>query len=341
MRAHRGLIVRPVIAAARPVDTSVGRCALGATGRDEGRKQKGRKTMATKTDPGLGDYLKQIKHFDLLTADEERSLGEKIQAAAHCQQRLAAGEITLQDFNRIQREAAEARNHMIQANLRLVVSVAKNFRNRGLPMEDLVNEGNVGLVNAVDRFDPTVGSRFSTYASYWIDQAIRRAIQNATQMIHIPSYLMDQISQMKLAMRELENELHRPPTVDEVAQQLEITPRRAKAISKAIKACTCPTQSASAADETALTDTLADPRTPQPFDTLFSQSDVDFVQRILSQITEREAMVLRLRYGLRGKGKRPMTLKEIGKTVGLTRERVRQIEKEAKRKLEEHVQEYF
>jgi RNA polymerase primary sigma factor len=297
--------------------------------------------MATKTDPGLSDYLKQIKHFELLTPEEERELGGKIQAAATSQQKLAAGELSVQEFNRIQRQASEARNHMIQANLRLVVSVAKNFRNRGLPMEDLVNEGNVGLVNAVDRFDPSVGSRFSTYASYWIDQAIRRAIQNATQMIHIPSYLMDQIGQMKLAMRELENEHGRPPSLDEVAKHLEITPRRAKAISKAIKACTCPTQSASPTEEGTLSDTLADPRTPQPFDSLFDQSDTDFVQRMLDRITEREAMVLRLRYGLKGKSKKSMTLKEIGATVGLTRERVRQIEKEAKVKLESYVKEYL
>lgn len=297
--------------------------------------------MASNVDPGLTDYLKQIKEYNLLTPEEERELGERIRAAADSQQRLAAGELSIREYERIQRDAAEARNHMIQANLRLVVSVAKHFRNRGLPMEDLVNEGNVGLVNAVDRFDPTVGSRFSTYASYWIDQAIRRAIQNATQMIHIPSYLMDQISQMRLAVRELEAKLGRTPTMDELALHLEITPRRAAAISKAIKACTCPTQMPSADDENSLSESLADTRTPPPFEDMFSQSDADFVQKMLSRITEREAMVLKLRYGLRGKKGKPMTLKEIGEAVGLTRERVRQIEKEAKQKLEEYVKEYI
>src|SRR5688572_24885175 len=148
--------------------------------------------MSSKLDSALGDYLKQIKQFNLLTAEDERELGTKIQAASESDMRLASGEISMRDHEALQGLAAEARNKMIQANLRLVISVAKHFRNRGLPMEDLVNEGNVGLMNAVDRFDPKVGSRFSTYASYWIDQAIRRAVQNASQMIHIPSYLMEQ-----------------------------------------------------------------------------------------------------------------------------------------------------
>lgn len=297
--------------------------------------------MATTSEPGLGDYLREIKHFGLLTAEEERELGEKIQAATTAKDRLAQGELTVQDFSRIQRNASEARNRMIQANLRLVISVAKNFRNRGLPMEDLINEGNVGLVNAVDRFDPTVGSRFSTYASYWIDQAIRRAIQNATQMIHIPSYLMDQIGQMKLAMRELENQLGRQPSMDEIAQHMDITQRRAGAISKAIKACTCPNQAASSDEELSLSETLPDPRTPQPFDTMFNESDSEFVHQILSRITDREAEVLSMRYGLESKRGDQMTLKEIGEAVGLTRERVRQIEKEAKRKLEDYVKAYL
>ena len=252
---------------------------------------------------------------------------------------MANGEIGMRELERIQRRAAEARNHMVHANLRLVISVAKNFRNRGLPMEDLVEEGNVGLMNAVDRFDPTVGSRFSTYASYWIDQAIRRAVQNANQMIHIPSYLMEQIGNMRLAMRELEEKLGRPASIDELAHHMEISPRKAGAISQAIRACTCPTQSTPSDDGTSVTDSLPDTRMPQPHDAVFSKSDADFVSKMLLRITDREARVLTMRYGL-SSGKR-MTLKQIGATIGLTRERVRQIEKEAKRKLEEYVKEYF
>jgi RNA polymerase primary sigma factor len=295
--------------------------------------------MASKLDSALGDYLKAIKQYDLLTPEQEYELGEQIQAAATAEERLACGEINLRDHERIQQRAAGARSQMVHANLRLVISVAKNFRNRGLPMEDLIEEGNVGLMNAVDRFDPTVGSRFSTYASYWIDQAIRRAVQNATQMIHIPSYLMEQIGSMRLAMRDLEEKLGRPPSIGEIAQHMDISPRKAAAISQAIRACTCPTQSAPGDDGTSVTDTLPDTRMPQPHDAVFSKSDLDFVGKMLSRITEREARVLKMRYGL-SNGKR-MTLKQIGEAVGLTRERVRQIEKEAKHKLEEYVKEYL
>ncbi len=297
--------------------------------------------MAMKVGSAIGDYLKQIKQFPLLTAEEERELGTKIRRAAESELRLATGEITIAEHERLQREAAEARDQMIQANLRLVINIAKNFRNRGLPMEDLVNEGNVGLMNAVDRFDPTVGSRFSTYASYWIDQAVRRAVQNSGQLIHIPSYLIEQIGHMRLAMRDLEAQHGRAPSVQEIAAHMKISSRKAAAISQAIKACTCPTQAASSDDGTPVTESLPDTRTPLPEDAVFSEADVDFVGNILSRITDREAMVLKLRYGLSEEGQKRMTLKEIGEAVGLTRERVRQIEKEAKRKLEDLVQQYI
>ncbi|MCK4341872.1 MAG: sigma-70 family RNA polymerase sigma factor [Phycisphaerae bacterium] len=298
--------------------------------------------MATKLDTVLGDYLKEIKKYPLLTAEQERELGGKIRAKFSCEERFANGEIGPEDYERIQRDAAEARDQMAQANLRLVISVAKHFRNRGLPLEDLVNEGNVGLMNAVDRFDPEVGSRFSTYAGYWIDQAIRRAVQNAQQMIHIPSYLMEQISHMRLALRELEEQFDRPPSMDELAQHMDITPRKAKVISQALRACTSRMQgSATAGGENILSEALEDRHTPAPFESIFSESDAEFVASLLDRITEREALVLKLRYGLKDRKGKRMTLKEIGKEVGLTRERVRQIEREAKGKLEEYMKQHI
>jgi len=295
--------------------------------------------MATKLDTALGDYLKQIKRYPLLTAEEERELGQKIRAAAASEVRLARGEIGLREHGELQRDAAAARDRMVSANLRLVISVAKNFRNRGLPMEDLVNEGNVGLMNAVDRFDPEMGSRFSTYASYWIDQAIRRAVQTASQMIHIPGYLIEQIGRMRLALRELEEQLGRPPVMHELAEHMQITTRKVAAITQAIRACTLPASTGPTDAGLSVTDTLADQRTPQPYEAVFSESDVDFVSQMLARITEREAEVLRLRYGLSQRNGKGMTLKEVGEAIGLTRERVRQIEKEAKRKLIDYVKE--
>lgn len=294
--------------------------------------------MPSRVESALGEYLRQIKQYPLLTPEEERELGEKIQAASHADQALARNEINVQEHEQIQRESADARERMIRGNLRLVVSVAKNFSNRGLPMEDLVEEGNVGLVHAVDRFDPTMGSRFSTYASYWIDQAIRRAVQSASQFIHIPAYLMEQIGAMKLAMRELELKLGRQPNIQEVALHMTISPRKAARISQAIRACTCPTQSTMTDEGASVTDSLPDTRTPLPHESLFSLSDEHFVGAMLGRITDREATVLKMRYGMHdGKA---MTLKEIGQAIGLTRERVRQIEQEAKRKLIEYTNEY-
>ncbi len=301
-----------------------------------------RKAMPTRLDTALGDYLKQIRKYALLTADEERELAMRIRARADAEQQFAAGQLTVAEYERIQRQAAEARDRMIQANLRLVISVAKHFRNRGLPMEDLVNEGNVGLVNAVDRYDPAVGSRFSTYAGYWIDQAIRRAVQTSQQMIHIPGYLMERIGRMRQALVMLEKKLGRQPTMPELSHEMAITTRQAVALSQAIAACTSRKHgSTNAAGESTLNDALEDTRTPAPFEAIFNESDSQFVTTMLERITEREATILQLRYGLeQHRGKR-MTLKEIGEEVGLTRERVRQIEREARRKLEEYVKEYM
>lgn len=295
--------------------------------------------MSAKSDTALGEYLRQIKKYALLTAEEERELGLRVRAAAEADERYQRREITLRERERIMRAAAEARAQLAQANLRLVITVAKNFRNRGLPMEDLVNEGNVGLMNAIDRFDPNVGSRFSTYAGYWIDQAIRRAVQNAGQ-IHIPSYLIEQIGHMRLALRELAEKLGRQPTMVELAQHMGITPRKAAAIAQAIRACASRTPTATPEGETSITDNLPDPRAPSPFDAAFSQSDADFVGEMLSRITEREALVLKLRYGLSSRDGRRMTLKEVGAAVGLTRERVRQIEKQATQKLMEYMKDH-
>src|SRR5687767_10378557 len=172
---------------------------------------------------GLQLYLRQINESPLLTADEEKSLARRI--------------IHAQDMS--------ARERMVRSNLRLVVNIAKHYVNRGLSLPDLIEEGNIGLLKAVEGFDPENGSRFSTYASWWIKQAIKRALINSVQPIHIPAYMVELMTQFKHAMRELEDRLGRVPTIDELSGHLKMSPKKLKIIKKAVKAYHSPTQVAS------------------------------------------------------------------------------------------------
>jgi RNA polymerase primary sigma factor len=258
---------------------------------------------------GLQLYLRQINESPLLTAEQEKELARRI----------------------IHQNDPEAREIMVRSNLRLVVNLAKHYINRGLSLPDLIEEGNIGLLKAVEGFDPENGTRFSTYASWWIKQAIKRALINSVQPIHIPAYMVEMMSKLKQAMRELEDKLGRLPTIDELSQHLDMSPRKLKIIRKAIRAVNTPTQSGSADGEITISDMIADTNTPTPDEAVLDADNIRQLMDLLENIDEREAIILRLRYGLDGDD--PMTLKQIGQRVGLTRERVRQIEHEALRKL--------
>jgi RNA polymerase primary sigma factor len=260
---------------------------------------------------GLQIYLRQINDSPLLTADQEKELARRI----------------------INDNDPAARERMVRSNLRLVVNIAKHYINRGLQLPDLIEEGNIGLLKAVEGFDPENGCRFSTYASWWIKQSIKRALINSVQPIHIPAYMVEMMSKLRQANRELEDTLGRLPTVDELALHMKITPKKLKIIRKAVKAYGAPTQSGGGSDEGEMTieEMVSDGNTPLPEQNVIDTDELRQLVDLLENIDEREAKILKLRYGLDGED--PMTLKEIGARIGLTRERVRQIEHETLRKL--------
>ena len=276
-------------------------------------------------------YLRQINEFPLLSVKEEQDLASAIRAAQEADEKFSSGQISLAEKERIEARANQAREQMVRSNLRLVVNIAKNYANRGLSLADLIEEGNLGLLRAVEGFDPEQGSRFSTYASWWIKQSIRRALINSVQPIHIPAYMVEEIAKWKQASAELEETLGRAPTIEEMAEHMKISERKVRFIKRAVKAFSSSVQSGGGDAEFTLSEMLRDYKTPAPEQALFSKAEADALQKLLDQIDEREATVLRLRFGL--DRREPMTLKQIGEHIGLTRERVRQIEREALKKL--------
>jgi len=222
-----------------------------------------------------------------------------------------------------------AREHLGRANTRLVVSIAKRYRNQGLPMSDLIQEGNVGLMIAVDKFDYTMGNRFSTYASWWIRQTITRALSQKSRTIRLPLHLSDQLRRINTANEILEQELGREPSDEEISIRLELQPDQVRDTIEANPqtiAIEMPV-----GDDSEFGDFIEDDQSPTPDDAIHSIMLTDTLERILGKLLPREAQILKLRFGLEGEP--PQTLEQVGQVMGLSRERIRQIERQALRQL--------
>ncbi len=270
-------------------------------------KRRRRKSDSSPQTP-LETYLREINETALLSAQDEQELAA----------RIANGD-------------AEARDRMVRANLRLVVNIARGYSGKGLGLQDLIEEGNLGLLRAVEGYDPTVGTRFSTYASYWIKQSIKRALINSAKTIRIPAYMVELLSKWRRANSRLSEALGRTPTPEEIARVLGLPKKKLPIIKKAIRIYNSTPQTDQAEAGWSLGEMVMDERAKTPEDELLESDVLKHVMEMIEKMDTREATVLRMRFGLEGCD--PHTLKEIGEELGLTRERVRQIETEALRRL--------
>ncbi len=285
------------------------------------------------TDP-LAVYLKQISRFPLLSSEEEQAIGEKIvrlrEEIAQLEQQYQAN---LQDPGyKKEKTGLESalmyyKNKMINSNLRLVVSIAKNYQHRGLSLLDLIDEGNIGLIEAVERFDYTRKCRFSTYGTWWIRQAIIKSLADKGRVIRIPIHMLNTIKKCYFVAKQLTQDLGRDPSDEELSDYLGVPVAKVKEIVKLSQETTSLDTTVDDDNVTRLSDLIKDETLEDPFDMVFSMALQETLDSVLSRLSEREVKIIQLRFGLTGEG--PLTLEETGKILGITRERVRQIQEKA------------
>ncbi len=285
---------------------------------------------ALESDDTLALYLKEVGRIPLLTPEEEVALAQRIERGRQAERRLAQGNLPPEERRRLEEIAADGRaaqDHLILANTRLVISVAKKYLGRGLPLSDLIQEGNIGLIRAVRKFDWRRGHKFSTYATWWIRQAVTRAIADQSRTIRVPVHMGDQINKLLRLQQQLAQELGREPTVEELAEAMAIPPSRVEQLLQMARqpvSLEAPTDNE---EESVLGDFIEDRGTASPSEAVSQQMLREILHEALATLSPREVRILKLRYGL--VDGRMYTLEEVGRKLGVTRERVRQIEAQA------------
>jgi len=308
--------------------------------RPKGRTRSESVTAGATSDP-VRMYLREIGQVPLLTAQEEVSLAQRIEKGSASAEELAdlAAEgkldaLAFEDRRRLQRSAADgeaAKRELTQANLRLVVSIAKRYVGRGMLLLDLIQEGNLGLMRAVEKFDWTKGFKFSTYATWWIRQAITRAIADQARTIRIPVHMVESINKVQRMQRQMVQELEREPTIDELADRVDMTPARVREILRISLDLLSLDSPVGEEDDSNLADFIEDLHAEAPADVATRHMLNEAVLDALDELSDREKEVVRLRFGL--DDGQPRTLEDVGKQFGVTRERIRQIEAKTLAKL--------
>jgi RNA polymerase primary sigma factor len=253
-------------------------------------------------------YLREIGQVKLLTVEEEITLAK-----------------------RIKRGDKKAREHMIKANLRLVVKIARDYDGLGLPLLDLINEGNIGLMKGVERFDPRKGAKLSTYASWWIKQSIKRALANQSKTIRLPVHVVDKVADIRRAELKLREALGRDPTDEELADEVKFNPRRLRFYRQASRAPVSLDAPLGDEESSHVSEVVPDPNATSPLEHIVRETDTELVREVMTTLTEREQSILAMRFGLDDSA--PKTLEEVGEHFNVTRERIRQIQEEALKKL--------
>jgi len=282
------------------------------------------------TDDTIGLYLKEVGRVPLLTAEEEVELAQRIERGRLAREELAKGNVSprrRQELQRLIEDGWAAREHLITANSRLVISVAKKYMGRGVPFLDLIQEGNIGLIRAAKKFDYRRGHKFSTYATWWIRQAVTRAIADQGRTIRVPVHMGDQINKLLRVQHQLTQRLGRDPSVEELADALEVTPQKVENMIQVARRPLSLETPTDDEEDSVLGDFIQDEEVPAPDETATYNLLREHLESVLNSLPPREVRILQLRYGLLDG--QAYTLEEVGRKMGVTRERVRQIEAQA------------